>query len=655
MSTIRAFVGHSFLQEDGPLIQAFLKYFNQVKKIDPRFSWDHAESAEPIDVPEKVLRLFSDRTLFVGICTKNERVIKNNLLKKSLWYPRRLFAIENEFQWKASDWLVQEIGLAIGLKLPLVLFMEEGVRTPGGVQGSIEYIEFSRQSPERSFGRFLEMITAIVPPPAPLASITANPKHEDAPQDSVSKIGEMNSAHKQNAPESSWRRSDYERAYFRGIFDDDLDYQKEIDAAYKATEVSKQVDNEASWNAFTNFAKVLLGKGGSLEELRELAQHNSSNARILSYYGRALKQYEKPSEAAKQFELAAVAATNSESDETHFLSEASQLYAKGADWSNSRRLLVAIKMRASKNPTLEPIALHTILELSKLTKSVDEGLAAFERIVDLKPDDITERFNLAYRYSQSEHPDIALKHYLGIPHSQRNGATWNNLGVAYNARDMPARAVDAFRMSEEMGETLAMSNLAGELLEAGFIKEAREICNTALKVDDYHENVVVTLKRLNEIATQEDKLLDDALSQATRKSNFYRDLGSAMIAEDIVSLPSNWQSQECELTVSIVDGEFNATGEFEKNLGALASIFLPGVSRGIPEREKVELSGKIMGRAMIGRSKRHTVGTPPVRRSLIIDDDSVKVLMIVQHDEQRISVIERPNDKSPRYYDLTVR
>ena len=72
--TIRAFVGHSFTKEDANVVDVILKYLTSISKIYPKFSWQHAEDPEPNVVDKKVLSLFDDKNLFIGICTKKELV-----------------------------------------------------------------------------------------------------------------------------------------------------------------------------------------------------------------------------------------------------------------------------------------------------------------------------------------------------------------------------------------------------------------------------------------------------------------------------------------------------------------------------------------------------------------------------------------------------
>ena len=99
-------------------------------------------------------------------------------------------------------------------------------------------------------------------------------------------------------------------------------------------------------------------------------------------------------------------------------------------------------------------------------------VAVLERSVELAPSRIDKRFSLAYQHSQLGNNDVALFHYLRIPSQDRSAVAWNNLGVAFDALNMPGKAVDAYRKSEDMSETLAMSNLGYKLLSAGFVTEA---------------------------------------------------------------------------------------------------------------------------------------------------------------------------------------
>jgi len=104
---IRAFVGHSFVDGDAQVVRKFLDYFTQLSKSHPGFSWEHAREAEPRGLAEKVLKLIADKNVFIGICTKKERVVSNKNLFRGTFARQRLWATDQHIGWKTSDWVIQ--------------------------------------------------------------------------------------------------------------------------------------------------------------------------------------------------------------------------------------------------------------------------------------------------------------------------------------------------------------------------------------------------------------------------------------------------------------------------------------------------------------------------------------------------------------------
>jgi hypothetical protein len=98
MNEIRAFIGHSFTEDDSLLVGRFLKIFDQVAALHPRFSWQHAEAAEQKLLADKVISLLRDKNLFISICTRKEYVINPSKIKRNCatqppqWHFRALVA-----------------------------------------------------------------------------------------------------------------------------------------------------------------------------------------------------------------------------------------------------------------------------------------------------------------------------------------------------------------------------------------------------------------------------------------------------------------------------------------------------------------------------------------------------------------------------------
>ena len=229
MKDIRAFVGHSFTDDDAGVVSTFLKYFDQLSQLHSTFTWEHAEKAEPRILTEKVLRIIADKNLFIGICTRKEQAVANAALTSILFQPQYAKTRKTDFRSKTSDWIIQEIGMAIGRGLELIPLVEDGVSDPGGLQGDVEYIRFSRDAPEKSFGKLLEMITALSPKSTVEQSTSA-----DIPPSSSEEIVAKDLEDYTN-PTSTWTRDHYETAASHLAIIDNQAGIERVHQAYLAT------------------------------------------------------------------------------------------------------------------------------------------------------------------------------------------------------------------------------------------------------------------------------------------------------------------------------------------------------------------------------------------------------------------------------------
>lgn len=147
-------------------------------------------------------------------------------------------------------------------------------------------------------------------------------------------------------------------------------------------------------------------------------------------------------------------------------------------------------------------------------------IEASERLVWLRPDNDEIRFSLAYAHAQAGNEDMALHHYLAIPHSKRKSHTWNNLGVSYQHFSISGRSIEAFERAAAGGNSLARSNLAYRYLHAGFLKEAKEQLDQALSEKEPHKNANEAYALLTSTPEVETQKLDDALGAVAHKASF---------------------------------------------------------------------------------------------------------------------------------------
>jgi hypothetical protein len=647
MNDIRAFVGHSFLAQDENLIRKFCDYFTQLSNSQPTFSWDHALPAEPKMLKEKVLQQLDGKNVFIAICTKKERVISAQSLRPGWWMRNTLHGSERDFEWKTSDWVIQEIGLAVGKGLGIILLIEEGVRKPGGLQGDLEYIVFERDYPERSFGKLLEMIGSLVPKPAVGMAASGAGKQEP----DVQSIASGDEGYRDFiTPKADWKRRNYEIAFWHTLMIGDADASNAISAAYQATESARLDDNSVGWTAFCEYSRIEFTSDGNLSSLRALAEANPTSSQVLEYLAKALRHYHDPAGAVDAFLAAARVATNV-GRQLRLMSNAALEQAKSNSIPSVERTISQMKPLIGSDQANEIVMQRSFRDIADATKDDQRSLAAMERMVELNPSDIDTLFSLAFKYSSCGNEELALFHYLKIPDSERTKMTWNNLGVQFDRLSLPAKSAASYRRSEAMGETLAMANLALKFLRVGFLPEAQKILDAAVNEKDYHENVLYALTELKDKLGTEDTKVDELRNKSKPTSDFYRQSGRAMSQDDVGILSKQWDGPDCDLTVELQGMVFRAVGTYERASGGLMNA-LSGTNFP-PDRLKVEYKGSLRGRSIEGRMTRRREDGSPASYSLLNgDDDDRQFLMIVSDDGMELSAMELSGGRKRRNYVL---
>lgn len=595
MTSVRAFVGHSFLEQDAELVRKFTDFLDTLKGGAHDFDWVHATEARPEEVSAKVQELIDGKNLFVGICTRNERVVKNNLFRPTL-LRNRLTAREEDVEWKTSDWIIQEIGLAIGRGMSLLLLIEDGVRQPGGLQGNLEYISFSRELPEQAFSRILEMINALE-----LQSGAA--AEAGVPESTTSNLSN-NSKRVQDkergAPEETWEPKDYEWGYISGLLEKNEKQSNRISKAYLEKIKDKSNETQSEWNAFCELQKLRWTDHGNLDSIVKFATAHKNNSIIQSRAAHAYLFFDDTKNAKKHFRQA-VDCEDDTAQKIVLLGEIAQIEQKSED--QKKLLSIVEEMRnLTDAPKLENKLLAILASLSGWYKDEKLKIAMLERELAINPTDTQNRFQLAYLHSQNNNEDLAMYHYEKIPLNKRDGTTWNNLGVSYQHFNMQAKSVAAYKNAAKKGETLAMSNIAYLLMNSGFMHEAKERIEEAQQRPNYHDSVVTSLTRLNEIPNEENKTHKEKLKGTGKRSDFFSYVGEHVWKTTPKQVPQKMVDKNCVLDVSLEDGTFFATGTFNKETKGtdLADYLASANTPAKPEKYRVEYSGQLVGSVIIG-------------------------------------------------------
>src|SRR3546814_8103751 len=96
-----------------------------------------------------------------------------------------------------------------------------------------------------------------------------------------------------------------------------------------------------------------------------------------------------------------------------------------------------------------------------------------------------------------------------------------------------------------------MSNLAYRFLHAGFLDEAKSVCEEAAKVPDHHQNVDTALATIKGALEKESEAEKKVLSIAQDCSGFYRNVGIALIAGEVTEIRSEEHTSELQSLMRI--------------------------------------------------------------------------------------------------------
>lgn len=653
MSQLNAFVGHSFAPDDHEVVEAFLKFLNQVKSMNIGFAWESAEPAEPKVLADKVRDLIQDKNLFIVICTRKEAAIEPAHLSRAMFNRKVLKASEEHFSWKTSDWIIQEIGLAIGRGMDLILLVESGLRQPGGLQGNLEYIPFERSTPEKSFGKLIEMIRALLPKAKAVSMLEAEIRavSEEKPTlDEKKDLGWLE-------PKEDWNRENYESAVFRMIAMGNNEGERRITEAYFATKDGQIAANRETWEARGEHIRIVFAEGGKLSRLEELAAKYRDNSEVQRYLGMGYRHYEEHEKAGQCFIIAAERAEDNRKQLARH-GDAAIAFVRAGRKEQVQEAIKKMKALVPQAQDGEIILINTLRQVSDIENDKDVLFSLTERLLQLHPDDVESRFSLAYKYSQADENELSLFHYLKIPYQQRAAGTWNNLGVQFDHCDLAGKSVEAYRKAEGLGETLAMSNLAQKLIKAGFLKEADEICNRAIKMTDYHKNIGQAISRIKAIPDDEQNKEKQVLDKARPVSEFYRDYGRAAAQNQMAEYVGRWRGRDCELLITIKENTFLVEGDYElPRSGATLRLALLGIpSLGTsPQMDKyhIKYSGEIYGHAVKCNVTRQDVTeiTPTTLLGEMMKQK--KALMIVSETLREIRVYEKDSSDKSSFYTLT--
>jgi len=579
LKQISAFVGHSFNEADSHLIRKFTDYFDSLKDLEFGFDWTHAEPAKPMELSEKVYERMQGRNLFIGICTSHETAIRPMDLRR-LPLTDIFFGRRNSFVSKSSDWIIQEIGFACGRGMDIILLLEEEVRRPGGLQGDIEYIQFTRSEPEKSFLKLVQMIKALGSETEDLSLTSA--KQSASPVEIPS--GEVE-------PVQQPDKTELLTQIYQAVKDKDPEREENLSQQYIQLSGNNK-DDQISLEARRLYYHQSLNKVNNFAELEQLTKDNPSHSLVFFILAVVYDDYKDPENAAKNYQISATLTEDLDA-RVYRLCQAMERYAQAKSKQWETVLNSAIK-EVNDSPSRKSTILASLSNIYKEQEKWSLFFSTAEAALKANPENHRLRFQLAYQYSQNTVNSFSYHHYRVLVKVNPNETNWNNLGVAADRLGMNIKSISAYRESEKLGGTLAMSNIAKNFTSVGFRPEAEEIINRALQIPNYDTQIGGAISNLRDEIEEEISKETKTLEETEMGRVFLVSFSESSLEQTTLNAAAVYQGKDYLLNVKISENSLVASASYDRPKPTVTFQ-----KQANPEYDKVtiDLSGKMAGRS----------------------------------------------------------
>jgi hypothetical protein len=631
---ISAFVGRSFRPEDEAVCRKFCDFLDTVNKTIPEFTYETAKIAAPKELATKVREILDKKNLFIGICTKHHAVINET--------PKKIFSLcythESNIEYRCSNWIEQEATYSFAKGKEIILLVENGVAPPSIFGINREYILFDRDHPENSFIPLLQMIQSLKPSieKAVESSSQSAPETEEEPSLMPTR------------PQNEWSEDDYEDALIvAAIFEKDKDKMDEIVESYSKQHGSTR--ESAEFQAQSIYYKITIHKDDQLYNLEQLQKKHPTSKTINSYLARVYNDLDSPEKAIKHWELIESEAAdelgkfNSQCE----IAKVKFIHGQKSAEQYLTNILDQYMQNYATNTEITESLILTLIEISK-TNENKMNLACFtELFLKENPLDNRKRFELALSYSNNNEHDLSLLHnsYL-FKHREADGALHNNLGVDRANLKLKSLSIASYQAAVKLEDTLAMKNYASNLVNDGYLSQAKETLDRAVSINNYDSSIHEVYPHIEEKRKREYKEEADILKAAEKKKTFYCNYAAAYLKNSNFNLNGVWEDSTIELAITRNDNKVSAIGKYKTFKGGMLGDM---INKTNAEKE-ISITGTITGSSVLFAM---TESSKAERTSLFdMLDTRSQGIMILNSDSDSIDICIIDTNKSASYRTL---
>jgi len=631
---ITAFVSHSYRDYDKEIVDSLLNYLDTIKDAISEFSYRTAKRSQPVEVHDKVNSIFSECNMLIALCLKQEAVIEESFLKSLLFVKnRRLLDISN-IEYKTSDWIIQEIGFAIGKDMPIILLLENGLRPPGQMQGNLEYIAFDRNNISGCFDRLLQMISSKNQEYFPIqtnALVTSTQSFSDSSSKQSSDTFLIDEDTDSSYNYNDFTLAEYKEALRYSHIVNDQSRISEIVSSFNLSEISLRENDKIDFQAFNLFLHATKDQT-AISNLLEMHKSYPNHFEINAYLGFINERLSEHYLAAVCFEKAA-SNTIIPLQKIKYYGLAAVNYLKSDKPDIGSNLLEESRSFVLADDENESFVkfLHSVSKFALERKSNDIYVSLCEQILFHSPYDVETRFELAHKYYELNLYELSYYHYNKLLFNQPWDSTLNNIGLVAQELGLSSLSVKFFKEAIKDDYTLSMSNLANQLIQGGFLEEAREYCDEAIKNTDCHQNIYETLRNLSDKEKKDESNEKSHLQRAEEHKKIFLIISNQFLAQPMKNQTGRWDFTKYVLDIQVEYPKFEGFASYEES--PLMSLYFSSSGASKRTRYTVSYKGEVSGCAISFNATINEVGSKenkPYKSfwGFIVQTEDGKILLI---------------------------
>lgn len=488
MKIISAFIGRSFIEDDGPIWVEIAKFLNSLKKVG--FIWEDAEEVQARSISDKVKEKIDQNDIFIGILTKREPVYNAPVFSLCKYH-----VVANPRSWTTSYWVIQESGYAMGMKKKVIFLIEDGLSIPNALNADFEYVPISKSNLSNTFTKLNQIIAN---------EISARSKYvEEQPVGSSAEIiAPEQSAPSEEQPSLIEEKISLLREVLKSIATKDFSVAEEL---FDKLLEQKQFPNEAIAKAFFYEQEYLAGKSSAFKELKAIADSNPEEVSVIEKMVDCLQFYDKQKDASDLVEKY-LDLNNNYDSKIKLTIILSSINIKLKNFEKCRNILYPFLENEKSNTNEQNFALYKALgDVYKEQGELDISCSLYENALNYEPTDLPLRFRLAFDYGEINKYALSVYHYKTYSKTSDDSTALNNIGVEYQQLKLLGKSVNAYKKAIELNNTLSSANLASIFTESGLFDEAKQVLSQAIENENHHHNVDYSLNHLKTTIEREDQ------------------------------------------------------------------------------------------------------------------------------------------------------